>query len=185
MNLLDPRTSFVPHLLSIGLAFAFGAAWWQALLVGLVSFVLGGVWYIVDMHRRNTTGLFKKAQKPASLMDLIIVSMYGNPPPAKTAVPTQAAELAFEELLLDIVSKDDVDKLTAELNAGPMPYSTHDLALSVALNFFRRPELMPYLTEAQMFARTKACEWLKERKAAPMLVKTFEDSLYKLYKPAP
>lgn len=54
MNLLDPRTSFVPHLLIIGLAFAVGATWWQALLVGIVSFVLAFVWHIVGIRRRNT-----------------------------------------------------------------------------------------------------------------------------------
>jgi hypothetical protein len=187
---LDPRTSFVPHLVNIVLAFSIGASWWQALLVGLVSFVLGGVWYIVGMHRRNTAlmrGLrnsaLAKTQSPRTIMDSMIVSMYGNPPPAKTAVPTQAAQIALKELLLDIVSKDEVDKLTAKLNAGPIPYSTHDLALSVALHFYKSPEFIPYLSEAQLFARIKALEWLKERKVVPILVKSFEDSLYKLYKP--
>lgn len=127
--------------------------------------------------------LFKKTNKPASLMDSFIVAMYGSPPPAKTADPSKAAELAYQDLLMEIVSKDDIDRLTVELNASPIPYSTHDLALSVALNFFKRPELITSLAEAQVFARMKALEWLKERKVVRPLVKTFEESLYKLYKP--
>lgn len=128
--------------------------------------------------------LFKSKKKPISAIDAFIFAVYGNPPPTKSAKPDEAAQLAHQELLLEIVAKDDIDKLTAELNAGPIPYSTHDLALSVALNFLRREELVPSLAEAQLFARMKALEWLKEHKVAPPLVGTFEETLYKLYKAA-
>lgn len=66
MNLLDPRTSFAPHIASIGLAFAVGANWWQALLVGVVSFVLGGVWYIVSVRRRNNAFVQEARQLAAA-----------------------------------------------------------------------------------------------------------------------
>jgi hypothetical protein len=32
-------------------------------------------------------------------------------------------------------------------------------------------------------ARMAMIEWLEEKKVAPMIVKSFEDALYKLYKP--
>lgn len=127
-------------------------------------------------------GFFKK-KKPANALEAFIFAVYGNPPPAKTARPEESVQIAYEELLVQVVSKEEITKLTTELNAGPIPYSTHDLALSVALNFFKRPELVPHLGDAQLLARLKAVEWLQQGRVAPPLVKTFEDVLYKLYKP--
>jgi len=120
---------------------------------------------------------------PAKALEALIFSAYGNPPPPKTAKPEEAAQIAYEELLKGLVGKEEVAKLTGELSAGPIPYSTHDLALSVALNFFKRPELVPHLSNAQLFARMKAAEWLQQGKAVLPLVKSFEGVLYKLYKP--
>ena len=126
-------------------------------------------------------GLFKK--KPANTLEALIFAIYGNPPPPKTAKLNEAIELAFEELLIGVISKPEVAKLATELNAGPIPYSTHDLAISVALNFFKKPDLVPLLGDAQMLARLNALEWLTQKKVAPLLVKNFEDVLYKLYEP--
>ena len=55
--------------------------------------------------------------------------------------------------------------------------------MSVALNFFKRPEYMKCLNMAQLVARVKMLEWLDEGLVAPMLVGSFEEVLYKLYKP--
>jgi len=120
---------------------------------------------------------------PANGMEAFIFSVYGNPPPPKTAKPEEAAQIAYEELLMKLVDKEEVAKLTTELSSGPMPYSTHDLALSTALNFFKRPELVPRLFNAQLFARMKAMEWLEQGRVVQALVSSFEEVLYKLYKP--
>lgn len=128
-------------------------------------------------------GFLKKKQEPANALDAFIRAVYGSPPPAKSARPDEAAQLAQEELLMGIVSKDQVGKVTMELNAGPIPYSTHDLALSVALKFFRHPELVPRLRNAQLIARLRALEWLQQGKVVPPLVQSFEQVLYKLYRP--
>lgn len=126
-------------------------------------------------------GFFKK-KKPASVLDKLIFAMYGNPPPPKTAKLNQAIQIAHEELLMGIISKEDVTKIATDLNAGPVPYSTHDLALSVALHFFKLPDLVPRLGDAQMIARLKALDWLQQKKVVPPLVQVFENILYKLYK---
>ena len=128
-------------------------------------------------------GFFKRRKQPTSVLDEMIFAMYGNPPPPKRARPEEAAEIAHRELLMGLVGKGDVAKLTGELDEGPIPYSTHDLALSVALNFFKRPELVPHLFTAQLGARMKAADWLEQGKAALLLVQSFEGVLYKLYKP--
>lgn len=129
-------------------------------------------------------GLFgKKKQAPANALDALIVALYGNPPPPKTAKLGDAIQLAHEELLLKLISKEEVTKVAVGLNSGPIPYSTHDLALSVALNFFKDSARVPQLRDAQLTARMAAMGWLTEKKVVPLLVQSFEDTLYKLYKP--
>jgi hypothetical protein len=127
-------------------------------------------------------GLFKK-EKPRSVLDAYIAIVYGDPPPKKTAVPAEAAHLAHEVLLRKVVPKDEVVARTTELYAGPMPHTTHDLALAVALSFFKDPAMIPHLWEAQLMARLTAGEWLEQRKVVPMLAATFENILYDRYKP--
>ncbi|HMG05403.1 MAG TPA: hypothetical protein VK581_08075 [Chthoniobacterales bacterium] len=126
---------------------------------------------------------FSKKKKAASALDEFIFAVYGNPPPAKRANLEQAVSLAFDELLMRNVHQQEVRAVTDDLSAGPVPYSTHDLALSVALNFFKRPDYIPRLQMAQMFARLKMVQWLQDGLVVPVLVKSFEEVLYKLYKP--
>jgi len=127
-------------------------------------------------------GLFSKKQKPKNALDEFIFAIYGNPPPAKRANVGQAVELA-NELLLGVIDEKEVGRQAIALNDGPIPYSTHDLALSVSLNFFKQPENVPQLFEAQLLARMKMLEWLQSGLVAPMLVQSFESVLYKVYKP--
>ena len=81
---------------------------------------------------------FSKKKKPQNALDEYIFAVYGNPPPAKRANLEQAITLA-SELLMGIVPEQDVRTHAVALEAGPIPYSTHDLAISVALNFFKEP----------------------------------------------
>jgi hypothetical protein len=127
-------------------------------------------------------GLFSKKKKPQNALDEFIFAIYGNPPPAKRANVGQAVELA-SDLLVGVIDEKEVSRQAIALNDGPIPYSTHDLALSVALNFFKKPENVPHLFEAQLLARMKMLEWLEKGLVAPMLVQSFESVLYKLYKP--
>jgi len=126
--------------------------------------------------------LFSGKKKPESAMDVFIQTMYGNPPPPKRAKLSESVDLV-NELLMGEVSKQEIQTLATQLNSGPIPYSTHDLALSVSLNFFKDPARIPSLGTAQLMARMSMLEWLQDGKVAPMLVKSFEDTLYKLYKP--
>ena len=126
--------------------------------------------------------MFGKNKKQESAMDVFIRAVYGDPPPPKRAKLSEAVELA-SELLMGVVSEREIVTVATELNSGPIPYSTHDLALSVALNLFKDPARIPSLGTAQLMARMAMLEWLQERKVAPMLVQSFENTLYKLYKP--
>ena len=125
----------------------------------------------------------QKKRIPKNALDELIFVAYGNPPPPKTAVLYDAINIAHEELLMKLISFEDVYKVGKELYDSPIPYSTHDLALSIALNFFSDTELMPTLEEAQLFARAKMLEWLSENRINPMMTKSFEEKLYRLYKP--
>ena len=126
--------------------------------------------------------MFGKNKKQESAMDVFIRAIYGDPPPPKKAKLSEAVELA-SELLMGVVSEREIVTVATELNSGPIPYSTHDLALSIALNFFKDPARIPSLGTAQLMARMAMLEWLQEKKVAPMLVQSFENTLYKLYKP--
>lgn len=127
-------------------------------------------------------GFFKK-KKPANALDEFIFSVYGNPPPPKRANLEEAITITSDELLMGVVEEQEVRRQAEALNSGPIPYSTHDLALSVALNFFKQPGYVPHLRDAQMMARLQAVQWLQQKLVVPVLVKSFEDVLYKLYKP--
>jgi hypothetical protein len=127
---------------------------------------------------------FSRNKKPANALDEFIFAVYGNPPPPKCANMQEATRLATNDLLMGSVEESEVCTVAQQLSAGPIPYSTHDLALSIALNFFKRQDYMPRLQTAQMFGRLKMVEWLQAGLVAPALVKSFEDVLYKLYKPS-
>lgn len=125
--------------------------------------------------------LFGK-KKQESSMDVLIKAMYGDPPPPKRANVYDAINLA-DELLMGSITKEALSSLAADLYSGPIPYTTHDLAVSIALNYFKRPEHNEQLQMAQLMARITVMGWLEEGKATPLLIKSFEDTLYKLYKP--
>lgn len=127
-------------------------------------------------------GFFSKKKKPQNALDELIFAIYGNPPPPKRANVVQAVGLA-NALLQGVIGENEISNQANALSDGPIPYSTHDLALSTALNFFKQPEHVPQLFEAQLLARMKMLEWLQDGLVAPMLVQSFDDVLYKLYKP--
>lgn len=127
-------------------------------------------------------GLFSKKKKPQNALDKFIFSVYGNPPPTKRANVDQAVEIA-NELLCGVIDEKEVSRQVMALNDGPIPYSTHELALSGALNFFKQLENVHQLYEAQLLARMKMIEWLEKGLVAPMLVQSFESVFYKIYKP--
>ncbi len=128
---------------------------------------------------------FLKKKKPASALDEFIFAVYGNPPPPRRASLEEAINIASDELLMGVIEMQAVRKQAEALNAGPIPYSTHDLALSIALNFFKQPEYVPLLGDAQMVARLQAVQWFQEGLVVQVLVESFEDALYNLYKPSP
>ena len=126
-------------------------------------------------------GLFRK-KKPETALDVFIHTVYGNPPPRKTAKLEASIQLALEELLCGLVSEQDVTRVATELNSGPIPYSTHDLAVSVALAFFKQPERIDHLFDAQLLARLKVSEWTGQKKVVAPLAESFENVLYRLYR---
>jgi hypothetical protein len=127
-------------------------------------------------------GLFNRKKKPKNALDEFIFAVYGNPPPPKRANVEQAIDMA-SKLLMGIIDKNDIRDQARALNDGPIPYSTHDLAISVSLNFFKQPENVTQLFESQLLARMQMLEWLEKGLVAPMLAQSFENVLYKLYKP--
>jgi hypothetical protein len=104
--------------------------------------------------------LFGGKKKPETAMDVFIKAMYGDPPPPKRAKLAEAVDLA-NDLLMGEVTEREIVTLATQLNSGPIPYSTHDLALSVALNFFKDPARISRLGTAQLMARMSMIDWFK------------------------
>src|ERR1700676_2797092 len=102
-------------------------------------------------------GLFGK--KPPTMMDGLVQSIYGDKPRKKQADLSEASRIAYEELLCEIIDYSDLHVLAKKLFDGPMPYSTHDLAISVSLNFFKDANLFDDLKEAQIAARLQLLNW--------------------------
>lgn len=126
-------------------------------------------------------GWFKK-KPPLNALDALMQVAYGVSKSMK-ADPRKAIDFAYTDLLQQKIARSEVEKIAKNLNDGSIPYSTYDLALSVALNFFRRPDLHNVLFDAQLFARMKLIEWLNEGGVNPMLASAFENTLYKTFKP--
>lgn len=89
-----------------------------------------------------------------------------------------ATEYAYLDLLGEVVPRAKIVQLANDLNNGPLSYSTEELALATALNFYRRDELREELRFVQLPARLKMLEWLQAGKVKPLFAQTFENSLY-------
>lgn len=125
-------------------------------------------------------GIFKKRQPTG--MDAVIRLMYGDNPPKKSADFATACKLAYSDLLLETVSFESVRNCAQGLFDSPMPYSTYDLATSVALSFLKDNSLVPKLYNIQLSARLQVSSWAKDGKVAAPLAHSFESVLYNLYK---
>jgi hypothetical protein len=126
-------------------------------------------------------GMFKR--KPPTAMDAFIRTIYGANPPRKSADLERSVTIAHEDILFERVPLQEVRRFAGELFHGPIPYSTHDLAVSTALAFFKAPEYIPVLTECQIPARLRVVNWAKDGKVVGPLAQSFEVVLYRVYKP--
>ena len=124
-------------------------------------------------------GFFKK--KP-TVAESAIREIYGDNPPVKSADLERAITLAYEDLLFEQIPLRDVQRLTTGLFNGPMPFSTHDLAVSTALAFFGTADNIERLAGCQLAARVRVLNWLKESEVALLIAIEFENTLYREYK---
>ena len=128
-------------------------------------------------------GLFKKKQP--TMADALIRTIYGPNPPRKSADLERSITIAHEDLLFERVPLSEVKEKASGLLKGPIPYSTHDLAVSTALGFFNNPEYVPALQECQIPARLRVLNWAKDGKVVKPFALSFENVLYRVYKPQP
>lgn len=128
--------------------------------------------------------MFGWGSKKRTVMDEYVRLIYGANPPQRRADVNSAVTLARTKLLGGHVGFEEVRNIASALYSGPIPYSTHDLALAAALNLYKSANLkrLEALSEVQLLARLELLEWLKAGYVAPMIAKTFEDNLYQLFK---
>jgi hypothetical protein len=150
-------------------------AFWSMLTVpiGGPILVLLIAWVLADFR------------KQATVMDALVRLAYGSSPPTKTANLQEAIELSNETLLGKAVDIAEVRTIAAQLYNGPMPYSTHDLAVATSLNLFKSAKgaRRERFKDIQILARMVVLGWVKEKKVTQMLAWAFEETLYEMYKP--
>jgi len=117
-------------------------------------------------------------------MDALNKALYGSKTKS-TADISRAIDLARNDLLHGKFDITEITALTTELRNGPVPYSTHDLATSVALGLLRRVPIgrRKGLEEVQIMARLTVATWAKEGLVVPALALAFENTLYRDYHP--
>ena len=93
-----------------------------------------------------------------------------------------SVEMAYSQLLGEVVSKEEVMKIAKGLHDGPMKYEYHDLAFAVALYFYRNKDYIDLLENQQLITRAILLESLQSEKLNPLIAGVLEDYLYKLYK---
>ena len=128
-------------------------------------------------------GIFNRKKKPETALDKLIIALYGNPPPkAQRANLDQAVSLAFNNLLGGCVPIEIVRKHAHELFVGQIPYTTHDLALSTAIFFYKQAEYLSILDKVQLTARFEALQWFQNGELHQEFLRNFENDLYEFYK---
>lgn len=126
---------------------------------------------------------FCRKKKPANALEEFIFAVYGNPPPQKRADLEEAITIATDEILMGLVERQEVQRQAEARYSGPVPYSTHDLALSVATDFFTQTVYIRRLRDFQVIALLQAIQWFQQGLVVPVWVEKFEKVLSRLYEP--
>jgi hypothetical protein len=114
-------------------------------------------------------------------MDGLVKLASNNHAPKKTANLDDAIRLADQTLLQQRIPLTSVVEKAKQLFNGPMPYSTHDLAVATALGYLKDPELLQTFRDVQSNARNEVARWQREGRLNPMLAETFEAVLESRY----
>lgn len=110
-------------------------------------------------------------------------ALYGDPAQPEKANLQEAITIAGDELLMGRVERREVQRQAEALYATQVFSSTHDLALSVAMNFYRQPGYIPCLDDGKIIALLKVIHWYQEGLVMQALLENFAKILCVLYEP--
>lgn len=130
--------------------------------------------------------IFRKktdAEKLQEIKKNTLKSLSMLAPEGPKADVESAADMAYELLLSRVIDKDAIREESRRLVKQKIPLSTQDLALIIALVYFKKPELRELLRETQLKARMQMLLWMHDKSVNPLIVKTFEGTLYKDFHP--
>jgi len=99
---------------------------------------------------------------------------------------TKAILLCGQDLLQNKIPTTEIREIALKLlnNQIGIKYSTHDLAIATALNFFKKDDMKSKLNDVQLPARMKVLAWFDNKESInPIIFRSFEDTLYAKYKP--
>lgn len=123
---------------------------------------------------------FITRKKRTGFMEKFVSTVQGHPTPPRKADLEQAVNIAADEILMGMVRRQEVRQKAEVLHLAPVHYSTHDLALSAAVDFFVQPEYTQRLKVFHVFALIQAIQWVRQGLVAPVWVEKFAEVLGKL-----
>ncbi|MDD3618222.1 MAG: hypothetical protein RBR09_10845 [Desulfobulbaceae bacterium] len=123
---------------------------------------------------------FFRKKKCADAKKKLIAAAYGDSPPLRRVDREEAITIAADEILLGMVDRQEVQRQAKILFPGPVPCSTHDLALSVAASFFHHPDYATLLKDFHLLALVQAIQWFRHGLVAAAQVENFARVLRQL-----
>lgn len=124
-----------------------------------------------------------KASKPTTAFDSLIHALYGDNPPPRTAILSDSIQIAHDDLLLGVIPLKEVREVAKTQFESGVPYSTYDLAFSIALYFFKERPVKQDLFMAQLASISILGDAVVGGKLNPILAESFQNYTYTAYHP--
>jgi hypothetical protein len=124
-----------------------------------------------------------KVSKPNTAFDSLIHALYGDNPPPRTAILSDSIQIAHDDLLLGVIPLKEVTEVAKTQFESGIPYSTYDLAFSIALYFFKEHPVKQDLFMAQLASISILGDAVVDGKLNPTLAESFQNYTYTVYHP--
>lgn len=124
-----------------------------------------------------------KQTKPKTAFDSLIHALYGDNPPPRTAILSDSIQIAHDDLLLGVIPLKEVTEVAKTQFESGIPYSTYDLAFSVALYFFKQHPVKQELFMAQLEATLILGDAVVDGRLNPVLAESFQSYTYTAFHP--
>lgn len=124
-----------------------------------------------------------KAPKSTTAFDSLIHALYGDNSPPRMAILSDSIQIAHDDLLLGIIPLKEVTEVAKTQFESGIPYSTYDLAFSIALYFFKERPVKQDLFMAQLASIGILGDAVVDGRLNPTLAESFQNYTCTAYHP--